>query len=96
MKTKANLSIKRPLTDLLILLILWIILFYPMRITGQEIADIDPELQGSQQNIASVKVDGHLLFYIRGISSFSSQDRSVRIAKRIINAASNHAILSDS
>ena len=96
MKIKANHSIKRPLSDLLILLILWIILFNPIIITGQEIADIDPELQGSKQNSAAVEVDGHVLFFIRGISSYSAQDRSSVISKRIIKAASNPSISSDS
>lgn len=97
MNSKTNPKKKRTESaSILMVMVFWISFFYPILIAGQEINDIDPEMQGSQQNIASVKVDGHLLFYIRGISSFSAQDRSARIAKRITNAASNPAILSDS
>ncbi len=97
MKNKTDLKLKRiESASILLVMVFWISVFYPNLIAGQEINDVDPELQTNQQNIASVKVDGQLLFYIRGISSFSAQDRSVRIAKRIINAASNPAILSDS
>ena len=97
MDNKATLRPKTIQLSLVFFLLAFLITVMYTKISiGQEIKDVDPEMQGSQQNIASVKVDGHLLFYIRGISSFSAQDRSERITKRIIIAASNPAILSDS
>jgi small-conductance mechanosensitive channel len=97
MKTKSKLFLIKinPLAVML-LVVFCIPVIYPNKIACQEITNIDPDLKPSQQNLAEVKVDGHLLFYIRGITSYSAQERSAIITKRIINAASNHSISSDS
>jgi small-conductance mechanosensitive channel len=96
MKNKANLAKRRPFTGFLILLMIWIFDFYPIITSGQEITYFDPELQGNQHNKVALEVDGNFLFYIRGISSYSAEERSAVITKRIKNAASNLSISPDS
>lgn len=79
-----------------ILLAIGLVAFYPVSLSCQEITDIDPELKKDKQNAAAVTVDGNFLFYVRGISSYSAEDRANIIAKRITIAASNPAISADS
>lgn len=87
-------NIKFPFLYLIIALVQ--VLFHPVNLSGQEITDVDPELQNDQGNMAAVTVDGNFLFYVRGISSFSAVDRANLIAKRIAKAASIPTISADS
>jgi small-conductance mechanosensitive channel len=77
-------------------IVLWLSFLLPGIITGQENSDADNDLQGVQQNLAPVKVDGRFLFYVRGISSYSSNQRANTISKRIEKAAANLSISADS
>ncbi len=49
-----------------------------------------------QKLIAPVKVDGDVLFMVRGSTSFPASDRAASISKRIRKAASNPYIPADS
>lgn len=87
-------NIKFPVEYLIIALVL--VLFHPVNLYGQEITDVDPELQNDKENRAAVTVDGNFLFYVRGISSYTAEDRASVIAKRIVKVATNHAVSADS
>jgi small-conductance mechanosensitive channel len=86
----------RQLTGLWILIALSGGVFWPVILAAQAPGDVDPELAGTRQYMAPVKVDGHTLFHVRGISSFPAQERAATIGKRIAKAAVNESILSDS
>jgi small-conductance mechanosensitive channel len=64
--------------------------------SGQATTEADLELTGIQQSTAPVKVDGNILFYVRGISSFPAQQRAATISKRIRTAAADPSISKDS
>jgi small-conductance mechanosensitive channel len=66
------------------------------QVAAQEITDVDPDLKTDAENVAKVKVDGRLLFYIRGISSYTASHRAEVVSKRIAEAASDHSVSSDS
>ncbi|MRR21381.1 mechanosensitive ion channel family protein, partial [bacterium] len=68
----------------------------PFRTVAQENYDADPELPGIQQALAPVKVDGIVLFNVRGMSSFTAEQRAAAISKRIKNAAADQAVSADS
>ena len=53
-------------------------------------------MQGVRQDVAPVKLDGKVLFYVRGISSFPAELRAATISKRLRKAASDRSILIDS
>jgi small-conductance mechanosensitive channel len=74
---------------------IWFSLLVPARISGQT-SDVDPELMGSQQNIAAVKTDGKVLFKVSGSASFPAEQRAATISKRIEKAAKNPGISADS
>jgi small-conductance mechanosensitive channel len=78
------------------ILLLLVIGFSPEIATGQARTDVDPEEAGVQPNIAPVKVDGKVLFYVSGISSYPPEFRASTISKRIREAAKNKSILNDS
>lgn len=63
---------------------------------AQEINDSDPELPGIQQHVAPVKVDGKILFSVRGISYYTAEQRAAAISNRISEAAADPKISSDS
>ncbi|MEI7725623.1 MAG: mechanosensitive ion channel domain-containing protein, partial [Bacteroidota bacterium] len=62
---------------------------------GQEENDKN---QGSEaiRNVSPVMVDGTVLFYIKGIKSFPSEERAAIIARRIVTVASNRSFPVDS
>jgi len=68
----------------------------PANAVAQQTQDIDPEVEGSAQSKAPVKVDGKTLFYVRGVQSHPAEVRAGTISKRIQTAATNTAISSDS
>ena len=57
-------------------------LFFTDIAIGQAKNDVDPDISGITQNIAPVKVDGRVLFYVSGISSFPPQLRADTISNR--------------
>jgi len=59
---------------------------------SQENANINLEKKESTIKIAPVKLDGHLLFEVRGISSFPAEERASEISHRIKNLASIDSI----
>ena len=79
-----------------LMLILFIVFLFPVNLLAQETSDVDPSLQGVRQDVAPVKLDGKVLFYVRGISSFPAQLRAATISKRLRKAASDRSILVDS
>ncbi len=68
----------------------------PVRTVAQEIFDADPELPGIQQALAPVKVDGKVLFNVRGMSSFTAEQRAAAISTRIKSAAEDQSVSVDS
>jgi small-conductance mechanosensitive channel len=76
--------------------LLFLLFFHPAGSAAQEIVDTDPEQPGIQQPLAPVKVDGRELFNVRGISSFSAEQRAAAISKRIMQAAADTSISADS
>jgi small-conductance mechanosensitive channel len=77
------------------LLTLWMSGVFTLNSFGQETLD---EVLKSEvpSKLAPVKVDGKVLFYVAGITSFPAEERAAVIRKRIIKAASNHSIPADS
>jgi small-conductance mechanosensitive channel len=62
---------------------------------GQEASDINPEPEASR-DVSPVKIDGKVLFYVKGIKSFPSEERADAIARRIDRVASDPLIPVDS
>jgi small-conductance mechanosensitive channel len=58
-----------------------------VNLSGQSTDDVDAAIAGVQINTAPVKLDGNILFYVRGISSFPAELRAETISKRIKKAA---------
>ena len=77
-------------------LVVFIMVFLPSGSGAQENIDADPELPGVQRPIAPVKVDGHKLFNVRGLTSLSPEQRAAAISKRIREAAADNSISADS
>jgi small-conductance mechanosensitive channel len=65
-------------------------------LTAQQTSEMDIEMMQDQKLIAPVKVDGDVLFMVRGSTSFPASDRAASISKRIRKAASNPNIPADS
>ncbi len=63
---------------------------------GQNIPDTDPEMKGVQHITAPVKVDGRVVFYVGGLSSFTADKRAAAISRRISEAASDPSVSPDS
>jgi len=83
-------------TSLFLKLSLWIMLLFPCGVFGQTTNDVDPSFSRDRQLLAPVRVDGELLFYVRGISSFTAETRAKTIQQRIHRAAANYSIPADS
>jgi small-conductance mechanosensitive channel len=77
-------------------LILCVLILIPARSGAQDDFDSDPELPGIQQPLAPVKVDGKVLFNVRGMSSFTAEQRAAAVSKRIKSAASDQSVSVDS
>jgi small-conductance mechanosensitive channel len=65
-----------------------VFLTLPLAPFAQPESDADPESAAVRTDIAPIKVDGEIIFYVRGISSFTAQRRAAAISKRIVAAAS--------
>jgi len=74
---------------------LWVIMFFPVAAAGQEARDENPGPE-NKKNVAAVKVDGNILFFVVGISSFPADERAAIISQRIVKAASDRSIPADS
>jgi small-conductance mechanosensitive channel len=96
MKSHFLLPHRIKLTATFLLLMLYIIVLFPINSSAQENTDIDPKLMEAQMDVAPVKLDGKILFNVRGISSYPAGLRATTISKRIKKAASDPSISIDS
>jgi small-conductance mechanosensitive channel len=97
MSININLSIVRMKSFIgIIIIIVCLGSYFPANSFAQGTNDVDLELQGVKKNVAAVKVDGDILFYVSGISSFPAQERAVTISRRIREAAADLSISKDS
>jgi small-conductance mechanosensitive channel len=87
---------KKEKIEMTFLLVLCILFLLPVFADAQETSDADPELPGIQQIMATVKIDGKDLFNVRGISSYTAEERASGISKRIKEAASDRSVPPDS
>ncbi len=83
-------------TCMILRLVILSLLFIPDLASGQATNDVDPALSKDRQQLAPVRVDGSILFYVRGVSSFPAETRAKTIAQRIQRAAANYATPPDS
>jgi small-conductance mechanosensitive channel len=81
---------------LFLMFVLSFCILFTNTLSAQKGNDVDPEISGVQPNITPVKLDGNLLFYVRGISSYPSSQRAETITGRIKKAAENYDISADS
>ncbi len=58
-------------------------------LNAQQTVEMDLEMMQAQNLVAPVKVDGDVLFLVRGTTTFPAADRAAAISKRIAKAASN-------
>lgn len=65
---------------------------FPLPGHTQSAGDIDPSLAGNTEQLASVKVDGEVLFQVKGVSSYPAALRAETIRKRIEKVASRYSI----
>jgi small-conductance mechanosensitive channel len=65
-------------------------------LAAQQTGEMDLEMMQDQKLIAPVKVDGEVLFLVRGTSTFPASERASAIGKRIRRVASNPYFPADS
>ena len=82
--------------SLAILLFMLFRVLFPSYSSAQETTDVDPKLMENQQYVSPVKLDGEVLFNVRGISSYPSKLRATTISRRLKKAASDTSISIDS
>lgn len=63
---------------------------------AQNTTVIADEIDAVEPDVAAVKVDGKILFFVRGISSYPAEKRAQTIGDRIYNVASDYSIPADS
>jgi small-conductance mechanosensitive channel len=85
----------KPVAEFLKISLILIVLL-PFNSSGQETTDIDPKLIELQQDVSPVKLDGEILFNVRGISSYPAKLRATTISNRIKKAALNTSVSTDS
>jgi small-conductance mechanosensitive channel len=78
-----------------LLAIIWISLAFTAKLSGQETNDEDFNAEVPKK-VSPVKLDNKVLFYVVGITSFPSGERAAVISKRIVKAASDRSIPTDS
>ena len=83
-------------TSMMLRLVVLSLLFISDLASGQATNDVDPSLSHDRNALAPVRVDGSILFYVRGVSSFPAETRAKTIAQRIQRAAANYATPPDS
>ncbi|NTW24454.1 MAG: hypothetical protein HGA37_07130, partial [Lentimicrobium sp.] len=93
---KSLMSQYNSLVRLLVLFSFLIIVHHPGYVYGQSADEIDSEVNGPRKNTAPVKIDGRILFYVGGISSYTAEERAAAISGRISDAASNPSVSVDS
>ena len=77
-------------------LIFLILFLLSGNILGQATNDVDPSLSIDRNAVAPVRVDGEVIFYVRGVSSYTAETRARTIQQRINRAAANYSIPPDS
>jgi small-conductance mechanosensitive channel len=87
---------KWELPSISVRLFLWLLLISPGISFSQATSDVDPSLSTDHKSLSAVRVDGEVLFYVRGISTYTADTRAKTIEKRIRKAADNYAIPPDS
>jgi small-conductance mechanosensitive channel len=97
MNFKEIIQQKRLLKAAMVCLIgLFISSFSLIMLSGQSTDDVDPDISGVTKNEAPVKLDGKVLFFVHGISSYTAELRATTISKRIKKAAEDNSPGSDS
>lgn len=71
---------------------LWVLFFFSVFAHGQEYTESDRATTESLIKTAPVSLDGHVLFHVRGVSSFPAEVRAEEINKRIKEAAADPSI----
>ena len=66
---------------------------FSTNIYSQQNSSESPFISESTLKVAPVKLDGRILFNVRGISSFPAQERAAKIGERIKNIAETDSIL---
>lgn len=74
----------------------WCILLFPAFVLGQGNSDVDPDIAETKTNLAPVRIDGEILFYVRGVAAYPADTRAKTIQKRIYAVAKNKSIPPDS
>lgn len=77
-------------------IVIWAYFLFPALSFSQVTGDIDPAMKETQANLAPVRVDGEVLFYVRGVMSYPAEIRAATIRQRIYKAADNYTISPDS
>ena len=67
--------------------------WFSTNIYSQQNSSESPFISESTLKVAPVKLDGRILFNVRGISSFPAQERAAKISERIKNIAETDSIL---
>ena len=67
--------------------------WFSTNIYSQQNSSESPFISESTLKVAPVKLDGRILFNVRGISSFPAQERAAKIGERIKNIAETDSIL---
>jgi small-conductance mechanosensitive channel len=73
-----------------------IFILLPIFLKAQDTGDVDPSMKGRSENVAPVRMDGEILFYVRGVMSYPAELRAATIRSRIYKAAENRKISPDS
>ena len=83
----------RRLQWLLLIIVGWTL---PAVLHAQRNADIDPSFSRQDKNLAPVKFQGEVLFYVKGVSSHPADERAYTINRRIRKATARITIPPDS
>ncbi len=75
---------------------LWVLIILSASLYVQSGNDVDPSLNRDRKELAPVRVDGDIIFYVRGVSSYTAESRAKTIQQRIQRAAENYANPADS
>lgn len=79
---------------------LWLVILFLTISSGitysQANGDVEHSIDTDRNTLAPVRVDGEVLFYVRGVSSYTAETRARTIQKRIRRAAANYTIAPDS
>ncbi len=71
-------------------LMLFGLCLFSASLRGQHV--VDPSLRDQVQSLSPITIDGHELFFVRGVLSYPAELRAKSIQKRIYTAARNHSI----